>query len=365
MGSKRKKRKADDNCSPENSRDVDSPDSDSSMDEDKYKVFKIDNYCRQYPEDGGNFEYIVIYESTDTRPLGDRDLMSLGACLKRQSKGIKRFKRINKYKVGAIFERPGLANIALNNTKVQKDLHVKATIPATLTEITGVIKNVPIYMSNKSIYNGISSSRDVVSVRRFMRRSRDEDGNTSFLPTQSVAITFACPTLPTNVHINSWYFEVSAYTPPVTQCLKCLRYGHIGKFCKNTQRCSICGENHHFKDCTKNSTEAVCLHCNGNHIAISAECPIKKKKIQENKIKHKTVPFSSLFNEKSFPSLNTKTKPTDNINTLLQNDDFLKLIIASVIKIISVNKTDDSPLNSEGIKNIILDTFKISSTNTN
>ncbi|KAM3955326.1 LOW QUALITY PROTEIN: uncharacterized protein ACR2FA_010776 [Aphomia sociella] len=184
------------------------------------------------------------------------------------------------YKIGAIFERPGLAKLALNNIKAQKDLHLKATIPAILTEITGVIKNLPTYMSNKTIHNGISSSRDVVSVRRFKRRGCDEDGNVCFLPTQSVAITFACPTLPMKVDINSWYIEVSPYTPPVsTQCLKCLRYGHIAKYCKNTQRCSICGEAHHYKECNKETTEAV--HCSGDHIAISTECPIKKKKKQE------------------------------------------------------------------------------------
>lgn len=286
-GRKHKRHKVEETVPEDGRRDSTSDVEDSGEEEmDKYSVFKIENYIRQYPEDGGNFEYLVIYESADEKtPIGERDLMALGSSLKQKNKGIKRLKRINKIKIAAIFERPGLANAALNNTKALKELRIKATIPAKLTETTGVITNVPAYMSNKNIYNGISSSRDVVSVRRFMRRVRDDDGNSCLVPTQSVAIMFACPTLPDNIDINSWYFEVRPYTPPVSQCLRCLRFGHIGKFCKNKQRCSICGEDHHYKECTKNIVDAKCVHCEGNHIAISPTCPVKKQKNQENKIK--------------------------------------------------------------------------------
>ncbi|KAI5651702.1 DNA excision repair protein ERCC-6 [Phthorimaea operculella] len=42
-------------------------------DVDKYKPYKTENYIRQYPEDGGEFEYIVIYESADDKtPIGER-----------------------------------------------------------------------------------------------------------------------------------------------------------------------------------------------------------------------------------------------------------------------------------------------------
>ncbi|CAH0404062.1 unnamed protein product [Chilo suppressalis] len=125
---KKKKPKLDGNPVPSES------DSDEN-ETDKYKPYKIENYCRQYPEDGGNFEYLVIYESTtESKPIGDRDLMSLGTVLKRHNKGIKRLKRINGYKVAAIIERPGLANMALNNTKSLSELQIKCNIPATLTD---------------------------------------------------------------------------------------------------------------------------------------------------------------------------------------------------------------------------------------
>lgn len=139
-------------------------------------------------------------------------------------------------------------------------------------------------MPNSNIYNGISSSKDVVSVRHLMRRGRDDDGNAMLLPTQTVAITFSCPSLPDSVDIKSWYFEVSIYIPPISQCLRCLRYGHIGKYCKNAQKCSNCGENHwNYKESTKAVKEVICVHCNGNHISISSECPKRKEETQKNK----------------------------------------------------------------------------------
>lgn len=331
---------------------------DSAEDEtDKYKPYKIDNYCRQYPEDGGDFEYLVIYESSDEKtPIGERDLMGLGSALKLRNKGIKRLKRINRYKIAAIFERPGLANAALNNTKTQKDLKLKATIPAKLTEVTGVISNVPTYMSNENIYRGISSCRDVVSVRRFMRRSKDDDGNACLLPTQAVAITFACPTLPDNVDINSWYFEVRPYTPPVSQCLRCLRFGHISKYCKNAQRCSICGDTHHYKDCIKKSEDAVCIHCSGNHIAIAASCPVRKQKSEEVKIKSRQATYAEVTNIKNFPALSTKSDP---IQSLLKSDGFLSLLISSIIKIIAASRDTENPtpISTEAVKNVLIDTF--------
>ena len=334
-------------------------DSDSSFTEevDKYQPFRIENYIRQYPEGGGgNYEFVVIYESSkEGECIGDRDLMALGSVLKRANKGIIRFKRINKFKIGAVFERPGLANSALNNSKTNKEINVKASIPASLTEVTGVINMVPTRLSNVAIYEGISSSKNVVAVRRIMRRVRDEQGNNNLQPTQSVAITFACPILPDHIDINSWYFDVNVYIPPVSQCLKCLRFGHIAKFCKNSQRCSICGDNHFYKDCPKDSKkDAVCVNCSGSHIAISSECPVKKHKIRENELKFKKPTFTSLF-DKDFPSLN-KSKNI-NIANLLQSEDFSKLLISSIIKLITANKSENTPITTEAIKNTLLETF--------
>ncbi|KAI5637514.1 hypothetical protein NE865_09801 [Phthorimaea operculella] len=330
-------------------------------DVDKYKPYKTENYIRQYPEDGGEFEYIVIYESADDKtPLCERDLMGLGSALKLSNKGIKQLKRINRYKIAVIFERPGLANAALNNLKSQKELKLRATIPARLTEVTGVITNVPTYMSNKKIYDGISSCRNVVSVRRFMRRSKDDEGNSCLVPTQAVSITFASAVLPDYVDINSWYFEVRPYTPPVSQCLRCLRFGHIGKFCKNAQRCSICGDSHNYKDCVKRPEEAVCVHCKGKHVAIAKSCPVKIQKAEEIKVQMRRASYSEVFNNKTSP-LKSKVDP---VQQLFKSEQFMNLLISSIIKIISASKDAENPIpiSTQSIKSALLDSFSINKT---
>ncbi|XP_026333676.1 uncharacterized protein LOC113240557 [Hyposmocoma kahamanoa] len=243
----------------------------------KYEPFRVLNYTRSYPENGGNFEYIVFFESTDPgKPIGDRDMMGMSTSLKRYNKGVKQLVRINKYKIGVIFERASFANAALTNTKYLDSYKMKATIPAGATEVTGVISHVPINLSNQEIYDTISSTKHIVQIRRFMRRNK-VDNDFQITPTLTVSITFSCPVLPESIDLNSWRFDVKPYIPPVKQCLRCLRYGHIGKFCKNSERCSVCGGNHNFKTCTIDTKDATCLHCQGRHIAISKECPVKYK----------------------------------------------------------------------------------------
>jgi hypothetical protein len=40
----------------------------------------------------------------------------------------------------------------------------------------------------------------------------------------------------------------------VTRCLKCLGIGHSARFCQKQQKCSLCAEDHHWKECGKKNT---------------------------------------------------------------------------------------------------------------
>jgi len=35
----------------------------------------------------------------------------------------------------------------------------------------------------------------------------------------------------------------------VTRCVKCLGFGHTARFCQKQQKCSLCAEDHYWKDC--------------------------------------------------------------------------------------------------------------------
>ncbi|KAI8440821.1 hypothetical protein MSG28_009133 [Choristoneura fumiferana] len=116
-------------------------------------------------------------------------------------------------------------------------------------------------MKTMQISTGRTSSRNVIQVRRFMRRVRADGGEVAYIPTQTVAVTFASTQLPEYVYLDSWRHEVTQYVPPVKQCLKCQQFGHIAKFCKNNEVCSICSENHNYKACGADKQNPVCANC--------------------------------------------------------------------------------------------------------
>lgn len=359
-GHKRKKKKRDEGePEDEGAAESDFSDSSSFMEEtesQKYKDFRVADYTRYYPEEGGNAEYIVFMESKNEHPLGTRDMMSLANCLKRYNKGIKQLQRINKYKIGVVFERSGLANAALKNKTFLESYELKASIPASASEVTGVITHVPIELSNSQIHAALTTTKNIVCIRRFMRKTRMDNGQVKMEPTKTVSITFSCPVLPESVDLNSWRFVLRPYIPPVMQCLKCLRYGHIAKFCKNSERCSICGDAHNFKLCTVPKEEARCIQCKGPHVAISPECPVKKQKIQLNKEKVQNKSYSAILNnEKSFPPL--KQSPLETLASLLNSDQILNMVVESVVTIIKMNKNNEK-ISTQNIKETLLDTIK-------
>jgi hypothetical protein len=65
----------------------------------------------------------------------------------------------------------------------------------------------------------------------------------------------------------------------IMQCYKCQQYGkHLSFACKNTERCSNCGQEHKSAACTTNThtNPRCCAACNGaNHPSWSTQCPAR------------------------------------------------------------------------------------------
>jgi hypothetical protein len=249
----------------------------------KYNIFKVPGYSRKYPENCKKSEYIVfLLHQEDNKPFSDKDRLAISHALRKYCiTGILHLKSMNRYKIGITFDLLNNANVFLQNKKILEELALKATIPASDTEVTGVLTSVPVDLSNKRFFSFIGSSRNVIQVRRFMRRVREGDTD-SYQPTQTVAVTFGSTELPQYIILDPCRHEVSVYVPPVKQCLRCLKFGHIAKFCRNTEVSSIC-TNHSFKMCKDDPNNAKCCNCGGNHIAISNTCPQKKLKLKKIK----------------------------------------------------------------------------------
>lgn len=362
-GKKRKKSEPDDDAEGPPVEST-SSDSEEEGEESSHVPYYVTDYTRLYPEDSAYTEFVVFVESADSqKPIGTRDLVSLSNCLRRYNKGVKYLRSLNKFKIGVYFEKPTLANAFVNNKTFLQDNYFKATIPASSTEVTGIIRNVPIKYSNKKIYTMLSSWKKIISIRRFYRKVFNEEGSSSRQPTQTIAVTFAATQLPDYVDMDGWRHNVSQYVPPVKQCYRCLRYGHISKFCKNEEKCSICNNNHNFKVCATPKEKAVCAHCRGNHISISAQCPIKQQKILENKNKHQPPSFASLFNKQNFPeikstSTNVKKSEPQTLLSILNADSFsLDILLETIIKLITLNKTKNTAICSQKILEVLSETL--------
>ncbi|KOB71199.1 Uncharacterized protein OBRU01_04741 [Operophtera brumata] len=197
---------------------------------------------RRYPENSNKKDYIVfLNHNKENTAFTDKDRMALSKGLREHGvSGVMHLRSLNKFKVGITFYLPNNANMFLQNKKLLDQLSLRASIP---------------------IFSLIGSFSKVITVRRFMRRMRGDGGAAvQFQPTQAVAVTFASTNLREHVYLDSWRHE-------------CMRYGHIAKFFRNSEVCSISTEGHNFRQCNVDPKNAKCLNCNGNHIAISSSCP--------------------------------------------------------------------------------------------
>lgn len=58
-------------------------------------------------------------------------------------------------------------------------------------------------------------------------------------------------------------YQIYPFLPRAIQCYNCFRWGHLDKNCKNSIRCSKCGESHKSIECS--SKILFCVHCKGEH----------------------------------------------------------------------------------------------------
>ena len=72
--------------------------------------------------------------------------------------------------------------------------------------------------------------------------------------------------------------ETRPYIPNPQRCFQCQKFGHIKNSCKGKAVCAWCGEEgHNLDDC---QNEPKCVNCQGDHVAISRDCP--KWKIEKD-----------------------------------------------------------------------------------
>lgn len=328
----------------------------ASQQTDKYKIYTKPNYKRLFIENSSG-DFTVYVESTDQERLGNKNPIILTRLFSENVKDITGVHRINAHKIGVTFRKATSANYFLKMDDFLSKNKMRAFVPSYLTEKIGILRYVPKDMSNEEIYKNIVCDAEVISIKRFMKKT-----DNTLIPLTTVAVTFASTTLPQYAYIQLFRYPIHQYIPPVLQCFKCLKFNHSAKVCRGSQMCSSCAGQHSYKEC--DVEEIVCINCGGNHLAISRDCPIKKQKFEENKRKYSTQNYAAVVSSppapsdtKSYPPLNRVSNINNDVqldvNKIANNEIILNAIVKSLIAL--GNKNDSKvPLTTKKIKEILI-----------
>ncbi|XP_055608087.1 probable serine/threonine-protein kinase MARK-A [Uranotaenia lowii] len=170
------------------------------------------------------------------------------------------------------FEKPSHAEQLLNSKLLKEIYNYKVYTPKMYQTSYGVIKGIPLSLSNQEILENIECSKKVEKIERITRMKFDNGKPIGDpIPTLALKIQISGEILPENVKIYGVLAKVDPYIFPIKQCQNCWRFGHKIKSCKAKIKCKRCGQEHDTKVCQ--SHEPQCIHCQGNHESNDRQCP--------------------------------------------------------------------------------------------
>lgn len=112
----------------------------------------------------------------------------------------------------------------------------------------------------------------------------------------------------------------------VTQCRRCLIFGHGSRNCNVAQKCSKCGSGHPSSSCTVTSLK--CANCDGEHDANAPECPKRKSFLEMRQKMSAKFNIRKPSNNQELPRTNSRLEfpelPTKNSWSFGQNPLFKK-----------------------------------------
>ena len=277
--------------------------------------------------------YVVILESLDQN-IGNLHPIVIGKKFKEHGiKNVLRIKKKGKNRVAVDFITVNEANTILES-KILKELNVKAYIPISLVTCKGIARGIHTSVDTKEFVDEAESLIKIIEARRIKKRSKNAEGLEELVDTEDMVVTFRGTTLPKYIKIHLFETKIQLYIPQPMQCKNCLRYGHSGNQCRGRKRCSRCGEEHEHDACTN---EISCVFCKTNHVATSKTCDefIRQKNIKrlmaENNISYfearKLMPKNPTtespnnrttdahsFHPTDFPKLPTRENLTINVS---------------------------------------------------
>ncbi|XP_053698937.1 uncharacterized protein LOC128745895 [Sabethes cyaneus] len=200
---------------------------------------------------------------------------ALGAYLRGMSEFklfISDMKYLGQFKIMVFVSSYTKANQLVEMVNNNSDTY-KAYIPRHLVCISGMIAGVLTDINLGDIKGDIQCDVPIVDVVRMTKRIDNEP-----VPINRLIITFRAHELPSSVKLFCCYSKVFPFTPKITVCSKCLRFGHRLENCKGTKRCVKCTQRHENDEEYNNCNSQWCIHCRSDeHTSTDQQCPERKR----------------------------------------------------------------------------------------
>lgn len=242
------------------------------------------NFDNRYKNDSkGPFSIFVEHKYLNFGKLHPMRISEKLYNLGGEEKNISYLEIVGRNRVQVFCKTPQAANVLVSNPIFDQN-NLVAYVPSHLTEKKGLIRGVDTSFSEDDLQKIIQSDINIKAVKRRYKTIKDKDGKLIKVPKQQVLITFDKLELPQYVYIYKLRHEVEIWYSPVSQCFKCLNFGHTSKQCKSKKRCKKCScilpnDKDSCDDCGE-----FCMHCKtDSHSSTSKNCPTfsKQKKIKE------------------------------------------------------------------------------------
>ena len=169
------------------------------------------------------------------------------------------------------FETMAQANAVIRN-KAVKDSGFIAIIPRFKLQRKGVIKGIPVDITNEELLESLRAENPEVAINRIFRLKRRDYNSKQWINSQSVCVEFKGQTLPRDVKLWRAVLEVSIYVPQVRRCYNCGGIGHISKGCTSQPKCLQCGESHPIDKTRRCENPKRCINCGKDHFTLDRTC---------------------------------------------------------------------------------------------
>lgn len=303
-------------------------------------------------KDGDKAPFVIFMEKPDINEIEVAKYL-----VKANITGIKEIRKLYKGKLKIVTHTMAAANGILQCKILKSMQNINSYIPSQCVKSVGIIRGIPLDITNEEISEYLESP---VRVDSFERMTYWDKVNKCSKPGTSIKITFRTTTLPDEVKMFYVVKKVSHFIPRPILCRNCLRYGHTAKFCKVSKEtlCNNCtGITHSFNDASCNKTcehcllhcQPKCKHCtkDDNHRTASKDCPelANQMKIKElmvvKKVSYKDAKNVVQNNTKENVTYANVTNLINLNNTIMERMKATEDLLKNIIEIKNYEPADD------------------------